>query len=49
MASQKKLNICSKRSVGAYVIIVVFNVLTSIDCGSGCSLSDAAWQLLHKP
>jgi len=49
MASKKKLNICSKRSVGAYVIPVLFTVLTPFDCGSGSSLSDAARQHLHKP
>jgi len=31
------------------VIHALFTVLTSFACGSGGSLSDAEWQLLHKP
>jgi len=42
IALKKELNICSKRSVGSYVMPVLFNVLTSFDCGSEGSLSDAA-------
>ena len=37
IAAKKKLNIRSKRSVGAYVIIVLFTVLTSFYCVSGGS------------